>query len=108
MISCEPIRDRVLNLPDAILIGMDHLEVLREKIAGLRAEIAELQELNDQYRRGSRNEPQAQIAHSQRHERLEAIQKELAKVADLGRRVRSIEQMKEQHRTRPYLEKKVS
>jgi hypothetical protein len=89
-------------------MSMDHLEVLREKIARLRAEIAELQELNDHYRRGSRNEPQAQIAHSQRHERLEAIQKELAKVADLGRRVRSIEQMKEQHRARPYLEKKVS
>jgi hypothetical protein len=88
---------------------MDHLEVLREKIARLRAEIAELQELNDQYRRGSRrNDPQAQIAHSQRHERLEAIQQELAKVADLGRRVRSIEQMKEQHRTSPYLGKKVS
>lgn len=87
---------------------MDHLEVLREKIAGLRAEIAQLQELNNQYRRGNRNEPQAQIAHSQRHERLEAIQQELAKVADLGRRVRSIEQMKEQHRTGPYMAKKVS
>jgi hypothetical protein len=87
---------------------MNHLEVLREKIASLRAEIAQLRELNDQYRRGGRNDPQAQIAHSQRHERLEAIQQELAKVADLGRRVRSIEQMKEQHRTGPYLAKKVS
>jgi hypothetical protein len=87
---------------------MDHLEVLREKIANLRAEIAELQALNDQYRRSGQNDPQAQVAHGQRHERLEAIQQELVKVADLGRRVRSIEQMKEQHRSGPYLAKKVS
>ena len=87
---------------------MDHLEVLREKIANLRAEIAQLQELNAQYRRTNRNDPQAQVAHGQRHERLEAIQQELVKVADLGRRVRSIEQMKEQHRSGTYLAKKVS
>ena len=89
-------------------MAMDHLEVLREKIANLRSEIAQLQELNAQYRRSSRNDPQAQIAHGQRHERLEAIQQELVKVADLGRRVRSIEQMKEQHRSGPYMAKKVS
>jgi hypothetical protein len=77
-------------MQDAMLVSMDHLEVLREKIAGLRAEIAQLQELNEQYRRSGRNDPQAQVAHSQRHERLEAIQQELAKVAGLGRRVLSI------------------
>jgi hypothetical protein len=90
---------------------MDHLEVLREKIESLRAEIAHLQELNAEYRRAGsqgRNETQAQIAHGQRHERLLAIQQELAKLADLGRRVRSLEQMKEQHRSRPYLAKKAS
>jgi DNA repair exonuclease SbcCD ATPase subunit len=77
---------------------MDHLAVLREKVARLRSEIAQLQELNDQYRRERRNETQAQVAHGQRHERLQEIQQELTQLADLGRRVRSVEQMKEQHR----------
>jgi hypothetical protein len=87
---------------------MDHLGVLREKIGSLRAEIAQLQELNDQYRREGRHETRSQIAHGQRHERLQAIQQELAQLADLGRRVRSVEQMKEQHRPRLHLVKKVS
>jgi phosphoglycerate-specific signal transduction histidine kinase len=84
---------------------MDHLAVLREKVGNLRAEIARLQELNQQYRRQGQNEPQAQVAHGQRHERLQAIQQELTQVADLGRRVRSVEQMKEQHRTRLHVGK---
>ncbi len=79
---------------------MDHLAVLREKIGRLRQEIAHLQELNTQYRREGRHETQAQVAHGQRHERLQAIQQELSQLADLGRRVRSVEQMKEQHRSR--------
>ncbi len=79
---------------------MDHLVVLREKIARLRAEIAQLQELNDQYRRAGRNQTAEQVAHGQRHERLQAIQQELTQLADLGRRVRSVEQMKEEHRFR--------
>ncbi|HYM77142.1 MAG TPA: hypothetical protein VE377_14305 [Candidatus Dormibacteraeota bacterium] len=79
---------------------MDHLAVLREKIGSLRAEIAHLQELNAQYRLHSRNETEAQVAHGQRHERLQAIQQELTQLADLGRRVRSVEQMKEEHRSR--------
>jgi hypothetical protein len=85
---------------------MDHLAVLREKIGSLRAEIAQLQELNDRYwlRRG--NDTQAQVAHGQRHERLQAIQQELAQIAGLG--LRSVEQIKDQHRSRPYLLKKVS
>jgi hypothetical protein len=80
--------------------------MLREKIGRLRAEIAQLQELNDRYwlRRG--NGPQAQVAHGQRQERLEAIERELAQIAGLG--LRSVEQMKDQHRSRPYLLKKVS
>lgn len=81
---------------------MDHLAVLREKIATLRAEIAHLQELNDQYRRRGRNETEAQIAHGARHERLQAIQQELTQLADLGRRVLSVEQIKEKNRARPY------
>lgn len=81
---------------------MDQLAALREKIGRLRDEIAHLQELNDQYRRPGnrdRNETEAQIAHGQRHERLQAIQQELAQLAGLGRRVLSIEQRKEEHRS---------
>jgi hypothetical protein len=87
---------------------MDHLAVLREKIGRLRGEIADLQESNDRYRREKRHETEAQVAHGQRHERLQAIQQELAQLADLGRRVRSFEQMKEQQRSRLNQVKKVS
>ena len=79
---------------------MNHLEVLREKIVALRAEIAQIQELNEQFRRSSQREAQAQAAHGQRHERLQEIQQELSKLADLGRRVRSVEEMKQEHRDR--------
>lgn len=79
---------------------MDHLAVLREKIGRLRVEIADLQELNDQYRRQARHEMADQVAHGQRHERLEAIRQELAQLADLGRRVVSMEERKEEHRSR--------
>jgi hypothetical protein len=90
---------------------MDQLAVLREMIGRLRDEIAHLQELNDQYRRTGnrdRNESEAQIAHGQRHERLQAIQQELAQLAGLGRRVLSIEQRKEEHRSRLNLVTKAS
>lgn len=87
---------------------MDHLAVLREKVGSLRAEIAQIQELNDRYRREHRNEIQAQVDHGQRHERLQAIQQELSQLADLGRRVRSVEQMKEQHRARLHVVNKAS
>jgi hypothetical protein len=87
---------------------MDHLEVLREKIGRLRLEIAQIQESNEQYRRQDRNETDAQVAHGQRHERLQAIQQELAQLADLGRKVRSVEELKEKHRSRLHLVKKVS
>ena len=87
---------------------MEHLEVLREKIATLRSEIAQLQELNERYRRKQVQDAQAHFAHSQRQERLLEIQQELTKLARLGGRVRSVEQMKEQHRSRPYLIDKAS
>lgn len=87
---------------------MDHLAVLREKVARLRAEIAQLQKLNGRYWLRGRNESHAQVAHSEGLERLQAIQQELTQLADLGLRVRSIEQMKERHRARPDLVKKVS
>jgi FtsZ-binding cell division protein ZapB len=88
-------------------ILMDHLEVLRAKIALLRAEIAELKGKNEQYRRDPGQDLQAQFAHGQRHERLQEIQQELTQLANLGGR-RSVDQAKEQHRSRPYLIHKAS
>jgi hypothetical protein len=85
--------------------------VLREKIGRLRDEIAHLLELHAEYRRlgsQSRNEIQGHIAHGQRQDRLHAIQQELAQLADLGRRVLSVEQRKEEHRSRLHVVKKAS
>jgi hypothetical protein len=82
---------------------MDHLEVLREKIARLRAEIAAIQESNQEYRLREWVETEAQVALGERQERLVAIQQELAQVADLGRRVLSVEKMKERNRARMHL-----
>jgi len=87
---------------------MDHLEVLREKIGRLRVEIAQIQELNEQYRRQDRKGPDALVAHVQRHERLQAIQQELAQLAGLGGKVQSIEEMREKYRSRLHLVKKAS
>jgi hypothetical protein len=79
---------------------VDHLEVLREKVARLRAEIAAIQESNQEYRLREWVETEAQVAHGQRQERLLAIQQELAQVADVGRSVLSVEKMKERNRAR--------
>ena len=89
---------------------MDYLGILRDKIGRFREEIAGIQELNLQFRRTVRNDNLAQIAHGRRNERLQAIQHELVKLADLGRRVVSTEQMKEKHRSRLHLftQKRVS
>ena len=82
---------------------MDHLRVLRDKIGRLRVEIANIQELNEQFRRDGRSGTDAQVAHGQRNERLQAIQHELVQLADLGRRVVSTEQVREKHRSRLHL-----
>ena len=82
---------------------MDHLRVLRDKIGRFREEIADIRELNDQFRRAVRNGATAQVAHGRRQERLEAIQHELVQLAHLGRRVVSTEQMKEKHRSRQHM-----
>jgi hypothetical protein len=87
---------------------MDHLEVLREKVARLRAEIAHIQELNQQYRLRDGNVTEAQVAHGQRLERLQAIQQELAQLSALGRKVLSVEERREQHRSRLHLVKEAS
>jgi len=87
---------------------MDHLERLREKIRGLREEIAHIQALNTQYRLRDWNDAEAQVAHGQRQERLQAIQQELVQLAGLGRKVQSVEEMKERQRSRLHLVKKAS
>jgi hypothetical protein len=79
---------------------MDHLGVLRDKIGRLRAEIADIQKLNQQFRSEGGEGADVHVAHGQRNERLQAIQSELLQLADLGRRVISTEQMKEKHRSR--------
>jgi hypothetical protein len=84
---------------------MDHLEVLREKIARLRSEIAQIQESNQEYRLRQWNGTEAQVAHGQRQQRLQEISQELAQVSDLGRRIHLVEQVKETHRSRPHLVK---
>jgi hypothetical protein len=85
---------------------MDRLLVLRDKIGRLREEIADIQKLNEQFRRDGLNGADAQVAHGRRNERLQAIQHELVRLADLGRKVISTEQMREKHRTRLHLVKK--
>ena len=82
---------------------MDHLEVLRAKIARLRAEIAAIEELNREYRLREWVGTEAQVAHGERQERLLAIQRELAQVADLGRRIHSVDKMREMTRARLHL-----
>jgi hypothetical protein len=84
---------------------MDHLVVLRDKIGRLREEIADIQQLNEHFRRDGWKSPDAQVAHGRRNERLQAIQHELVRLADLGRKVVSTEQMRENHRTRLHLVK---
>ncbi|MBI1740137.1 MAG: hypothetical protein HYR57_04570 [Candidatus Koribacter versatilis] len=82
---------------------MDHLGVLQGKIGSLRAEIAEIHELNQQYRRQSGNRTVDQVAHGQRHSRLQDIQKELGRLAALGRSVVSVNQRREETRARLHL-----
>jgi len=84
---------------------MDHLGVLRDKIGRLREEIADIQQLNEQFRRDGWKSANAEVAHGQRNERLQAIQHELVQLADLARKVVSTEQMREKHRTLLHLVK---
>ena len=102
------IRTDALPIQMSYPYSMDHLEVLREKIGRLRLEIAEIQRLNEQYRRQGGNETDAQVAHGQRQERLQAIQEELTQIAALGRTVHLMKEMKENHRSRLHLVKQAS
>ena len=88
--------------------AMDHLEVLREKVARLRAEIAEIRTSNEQFRLQGSHGAEGEAADRQRQERLLEIQKELSQLAGLGRKVLSVEEMKEKHRARLHPEKQTS
>lgn len=79
---------------------MDHLRVLQNKIVTLREEIAQTQELNRQYRLQKTSRTMDQVAHGRRYERLQEIQKELGRLAALGRSVVSVNERREQNRTR--------
>jgi hypothetical protein len=79
---------------------MDHLEVLLEKVARLRSEIADIQELNEQYRFGGQK---GDAAHSHRQERLQEMREELVQLSQLGHKTLSIEQMREKHRSQLHL-----
>jgi hypothetical protein len=88
--------------------SMDHLAVLREKIARLRSEIAHIQELNEQYRFQRQNGTEALVSHGKRQERLQEIQEELVRLSNLGSKTLSLEQMREKHRSRLHLVKQAS
>ena len=87
---------------------MDHLEALREKVVRLRSEIADIQQLNEQYRFRSQKGAESDIAHTQRQERLQEIQEELIQLSRLSHKTLSIEQMREKHRSRLHLIKNAS
>ena len=79
---------------------MDHLAVLQNKIVSLRAEIADIQAQNEEYRRQKGSRTADQVAHGQRHERLQNIQRELGRLAALGKSVVSLSQRREENRVR--------
>ena len=81
---------------------MSHLEVLRSKIWNLRMEIADIQELNHQFRRDGGNGIDVQVAHGRRSERLQGIQHELVQLGDLGRGVVCTERLIEKHPSQPH------
>ena len=83
--------------------NMDHLEVLREKVKRLRGEIALIHESNQQYRNHGSNQTEAQVAHGQRHERLQAIQRQLSQLGELGRNARPIDRTEEKKRASLHL-----
>lgn len=87
---------------------MDHIKVLREKIAGLRSEIADIQALNDRYRFGGQHGAEAEVGHVQRQERLQEIQEELIQLSSLSHKALSIAQMRENHRSRLHPVKRAS
>src|SRR5207302_5018128 len=66
-----------ISYPD----DMDDLFVLRDKVGHLREEIADIQKLNEQFRREGRNGADAQVADRQRNERTPGVPHCLGHVA---------------------------
>jgi hypothetical protein len=85
---------------------MDYLGVFRAKVGRLRVEIAEIQELNQQFWRDGRNGAAVQVAYGQRSERLQAIQHELGQLSRLGSGVILTEPIKENRHPQPHLVKR--
>jgi hypothetical protein len=88
---------------------MDYLGAFRAKVGRLRVEIAEIQELNQQFWRDGRNGAAVQVvqvAYEQRSERLQAIQHELGQLARLGSGVILAEQVKENRHLQTHLVKR--
>jgi hypothetical protein len=81
---------------------MDRLAALRNKIRHFREEIAGIQESSGQFRRAVRNDAVAQAACGWRSERLQAIQRQLMQLSELGRGVGSTEQIKEKRSPRQH------
>jgi hypothetical protein len=74
---------------------MDHFSALKQKVADLRAEIAQIKELNKQYGNGKSHDMISHVAHAQRHERLQGIMQELSRLADFGRALCSASRTRE-------------
>ena len=86
---------------------MDHFQALLEKIERLRAEIADIKLLNERYRlAGAAGE--ARVAHLERHERLQQIQKELIQLFKLVNKAFSMEKRIEEQFSRRYPLKRAS
>ena len=73
---------------------MNYLGVLQDKIRCFREEIADIQELNHQFRRNGENGAVVQVVYGQRIERLQTIQHELGQLSRLGSEVVLTEQTK--------------
>ena len=65
--------------------AVDYASLLREKVAELRAEIAQLRELSAQYRRRGLRDAAGMEADLRRQARLDEIKVELTRLAKLGR-----------------------
>jgi hypothetical protein len=85
---------------------MDYLAVFRAKVSRFREEIADIQRLNQQFRRSGENGAAVQIAHGLRSERLQAIQHELGQLAHLGSRPISTGHTQEEQHSPTHIEKR--
>jgi hypothetical protein len=64
---------------------MDHVSVLKQKVGELRAEIAQIHMLNQQFRRETNHDAASEMADMRRQSRLQEIQRELARFSEFGK-----------------------